>query len=81
METKHSHFEFQWADITEFPVFDEDVEQVGVPACVKKVRQQVKAVDAVLYGLPEYNYSIASSFKNAYDWLSREYPEDPCPIT
>ena len=35
----------------------------------------------MLYGLPEYNFSIASSFKNAYDWLSREYPNDPCPVT
>ena len=79
--TNHPKFEFQWADISEFPVFNEDVESTSVPECVKKVRAQINAVDAVLYGVPEYNFSIASSMKNAYDWVSREYPNDPCPVT
>ena len=81
VEVNHPDFEFHWADIKDFPVFNEDIEAAEVPAAVKKVKKQIEQSDAVLYGVPEYNYSMASSFKNAYDWLSREYPNEPCPVT
>lgn len=77
---KHPNFHFEWADISEFPVFNEDIEAKGVPAAVTKVRQQIVKSDAILFGIPEYNYSMSSPFKNAYDWLSRQYPTEPSPV-
>ena len=29
--------------------------------------------------IPEYNFSMAGSFKNAYDWLSRSYESSSDP--
>lgn len=80
VELKHPKFKFEWADISQFPVFNEDVEAQKVPAAVEKVRAQAAKCDAILYGIPEYNYSMASPFKNAYDWLSREYPNSKSPV-
>jgi NAD(P)H-dependent FMN reductase len=40
---------------------------------VVNARRLLYEVDAILFGVPKYNYSIASPLKNAYDWLSREY--------
>lgn len=36
--------------------------------------------DAILFGVPEYNFSIAAPLKNAYDWLSREDKNKVCPV-
>jgi chromate reductase len=32
----------------------------------------ISHADAILFAVPEYNFSVASPLKNAYDWLSRE---------
>lgn len=37
--------------------------------------------DAILFALPEYNFSVASPMKNAYDWLSRDDKNKYCPVT
>lgn len=59
------------ADISDFPLYDWDVEQGGLPAPVQRVVAQVQAADAVLFATPEYNYSVTGPLKNAIDWLSR----------
>ncbi|VEF46954.1 NADPH-dependent FMN reductase [Bacillus freudenreichii] len=62
-------------DIT--PVFINDVEMFSVdlennvPANVKSFKDNVKDSDAVLFAVPEYNFSIPGALKNAVDWLSR----------
>lgn len=59
------------------PVFINDVEMFSVdiennpPANVKEFKQNVKDSDAVLFAVPEYNFSIPGAMKNAIDWLSR----------
>jgi chromate reductase len=64
-------FTFEWADISDFPLFNEDVEAKGVPAPVKRVKDQVAKSQAILFGVPEYNSSFTAPLKNAYDWISR----------
>lgn len=59
------------ADISEFPLFNDDVRQLGYPPVVQALRDRLAAADAVLLGCPEYNYSISGVLKNCIDWLSR----------
>lgn len=64
------------ADISQIPLYDEDVRTQGFPAPVETLRQQIKAADALLFSCPEYNYSMTGVLKNAIDWASRP-PDQP----
>jgi len=57
--------------ITDLPMFNQDVLDQGMPAPVKRFREQVAAADGLLIASPEYNFSIPSPLKNAIDWGSR----------
>lgn len=61
------------ADITEVPVYNQDLDIEPNPASVETLRAQVKAADGIIIGSPEYNYSMPGSIKNVLDWLSRPY--------
>lgn len=52
-------------------LYDGDVEARGWPPGVQALRDRVAPADAVLFGTPEYNYSIPGVLKNAIDWMSR----------
>ena len=56
------------------PVFDQDNE-MAPPATVLEFKRQILAADAILFGTPEYNYSLPGGLKNAIDWASRPYGE------
>jgi chromate reductase len=64
------------ADISEFPLYNEDVKQAGFPPVVQKLRAQILAADALIFATPEYNYSMSGVLKNAIDWASRP-PDQP----
>jgi chromate reductase len=64
------------AQIGDLPLYDDDVRTAGYPASVLRLREQVRAADALLFAAPEYNYSIPGVLKNAIDWVSRP-PEQP----
>jgi len=53
------------------PNFDADVEAVGLPPEVVRLREAIGAADALLIATPEYNWSIPGVLKNALDWASR----------
>jgi len=59
------------------PVLISDVENFSIdieetpPANAQKFKDEVKDSDAVLFAVPEYNFSIPGALKNAIDWLSR----------
>ena len=53
------------------PLYDADVEAIGVPAAVSELKDAFAAADGVLLCTPEYNNSIPGVFKNGIDWLSR----------
>lgn len=64
------------ADISQVPMYNDDVRTAGVPEAVQALREQVRLADAVLLVTPEYNFSIPGVLKNTLDWLSRP-PEPP----
>jgi chromate reductase len=64
------------ADISAFPLYNEDVRAQGFPPPVQTFRDQIAAADALLFVTPEYNYSMAGVLKNAIDWASRP-PNQP----
>lgn len=72
------HLRKRYADQLEItPVFINDLEMFSVdieanpPINVKEFKDNVKDSDAVLFAVPEYNFSIPGALKNAIDWLSR----------
>lgn len=64
------------ADISDLPLYNEDVYAQGFPAPVERLRNRIRAADALLFVTPEYNYSMPGVLKNAIDWASRP-PEQP----
>jgi chromate reductase len=64
--------EFEYIDI-QLPLYNEDIENAGIPAEVKKVKETVESADGVLFVTPEYNRSVPGVLKNAIDWVSRPY--------
>src|SRR5438094_6290275 len=64
------------ADISQIPLYNEDVRQEGFPPPVETLRRQIKEADALLFACPEYNYSMTGVLKNAIDWASRP-PDQP----
>jgi chromate reductase, NAD(P)H dehydrogenase (quinone) len=53
------------ADISQIPLYNEDVRQQGFPPAVETLRRQIKQADALLFACPEYNYSMTGVLKNA----------------
>src|SRR6266571_1199234 len=64
------------ADISQMPLYNEDVRAQGFPPTVETLRRQIAAADALLFVTPEYNYSMPGVLKNAIDWASRP-PDQP----
>jgi chromate reductase len=58
----------------DLPIYDFDIEAVGMPANVLAVGEMVKACDVLLIASPEYNYSVSGALKNFIDWVSRIKP-------
>lgn len=58
----------------EIPLFNEDLEQDGGPAAVRRLVDAIGRADAVLIATPEYNQSVPGVTKNLIDWLSRANP-------
>ncbi|PXX64859.1 NAD(P)H-dependent FMN reductase [Pseudomonas sp. LAMO17WK12:I10] len=59
-------------EIGDLPLYNEDID-VDPPAAYRTFREQVRAVDAVLFVTPEYNRSVPAPMKNAIDVGSRPY--------
>ena len=59
------------ASIADLPMFNQDVLDAGMPAPVKRLREQIAAADGLLIASPEYNFSVPAPLKNAIDWGSR----------
>jgi chromate reductase len=67
--------EFDVASLSDLPFYNADVEQRGFPAAVEDFRRSVAAADALIFAVPEYNFSVPGVLKNALEWLSR--PPNP----
>lgn len=62
----------RFIEIGGLPLYDEDLDKEP-PAEWTRFRQEVAAVDGVLFVTPEYNRSIPGALKNAIDVGSRPY--------
>ena len=58
-------------DLSEIPLFNQDVERAGIPSAVAHLRAAVAEADGFLVATPEYNHGVPGVMKNAFDWLSR----------
>ncbi len=61
-----------WEDYN-FPPYNPDIE---IPQNVKEFKDKIKNADALLFSIPEYNYSVPGFIKNAIDWASRPYGDN-----
>ena len=63
-------------DLEGIPPFNQDQES-SPPERVKEFKVKIRAADALLIATPEYNYSIPGVLKNAIDYASRPYGDNP----
>lgn len=79
---EHGGFEVDVADLAELalPFHDEPAHpRLGryEHDHTKQWSQQVAAADAVVFVMPEYNYSFSAPLKNAFDYLHEEWKYKP----
>ena len=63
-------------DLIGIPAFNQDIE-MDMPSKVKEFKLKIREADAILIATPEYNYSVPGVLKNAIDWASRPYGDNP----
>jgi chromate reductase len=63
-------------DLEGIPTFNQDTEQ-NMPEKVKDFKTKIMEANAILIATPEYNYSVPGVLKNAIDWASRPYGDNP----
>jgi chromate reductase len=66
---------YEVVELADVPFYSADVEQTGFPDAVKVFRARVAGADALIFAVPEYNFSLPGVLKNALEWLSR--PPNP----
>lgn len=64
--------EFKLIDISRLPLYNQDFDGEDIPEYTE-FRNEVKALDGVLFITPEHNRSIPAALKNALDVGSRPY--------
>jgi chromate reductase, NAD(P)H dehydrogenase (quinone) len=60
-------------DHSDMPLYNGDVEAAAYPAAATRLKERILKADAILFAVPEYNYSFSGVLKNAIDWASRPY--------
>ncbi len=56
--------------------FNQDLEK-DMPRKVIEFKSKIRDADAILIATPEYNYSVPGVLKNAIDFASRPYGDNP----
>jgi len=64
-------------DLRPIPMYDADLEALGVPEPVDALKQAIREADGLLIATPEYNYGVPALLKNAIDWASRPAKGSP----
>ena len=58
-------------ELDAIPMFNADVEALGDPDPVVRLKEAIAGADALLIATPEYNRCVPGLLKNAIDWASR----------
>lgn len=72
-----SEARFDYADIGDLPLFNQDLYVEPLPPAVERLRRQIAAADALVIASPEYNHGMPGVLKNALDWVSRPHNGSP----
>lgn len=67
-----SEFSFKTLRIDDLPLYNQD-DDAGQAAAVKRLKDEVRASQGILFVTPEYNRSMPGVLKNALDHASRPY--------
>ena len=67
-----SDVKLTWPRIDDLPLYNQDDDANQAPS-VKRLREEIKAADGVLFVTPEYNRSMPGVLKNAIDNASRPW--------
>lgn len=67
MRLSPASLRFEVVEIGDLPLYDEDLDDGPAPLAWSRFRDQVRAVDALLFVTPEYNRSVPAPLKNAID--------------
>ena len=65
-------FIFKRVELRDLPLYNQDDDGHDEPA-VKRLKDEIREADALLFATPEYNRSIPGVLKNALDIASRPY--------
>jgi chromate reductase len=65
-------FSFQQVKISDLPLYNQD-DDANPAESVKRIKNEVKSAQGLLFVTPEYNRSIPGVLKNAIDHASRPY--------
>jgi chromate reductase len=74
-DTLPTHARMSIVQDLNLPIFNSDLDD---PPSVIQLKAAIAGADGVVFGVPEYNYSIPGGLKNALDWVSR--PPDQSPL-
>ncbi len=70
-EIAPGELQIEWVDwIDQLPWYNPDLE-TELPEIVVRWRATIVGADAILIGMPEYNFGPSALTKNAIDWLTR----------
>lgn len=58
-------------DIQDIPLYNADLDLGDGPAAVKRLRDAIRAADALLIVTPEHNHCMSATTKNVIEWASR----------
>ena len=58
-------------NINDIPLYNQDIEDIGMPSSVKTLRNNVQESNLIIFFTPTYNSSYSGIIKNIIDWLSR----------
>jgi chromate reductase len=64
-------------DIRALPPYDTDLEQSAYPESASKLKERIRAADALIISTPEYNRSVPGVLKNLLDWTTRPTGDVP----
>ncbi len=65
-------YDFAFAEIGDLPLYNQDDDDHPAES-VKRLKNEIKAADGLLFVTPEYNRSVPGVLKNAIDHASRPY--------